>query len=284
MSDANHEQIQHWNTLAGPRWVSMQDRLDAQLESYGMLALDALPLATGQRVLDVGCGCGATSLSLASRVGPGGSVVGVDIARALLARARERAAAASLAHVSFLEGDAQTYAFEPASADAVFSRFGVMFFDDPTAAFANLLRATRPGGALGFVCWRSPRENPWVSEVVDAIRPFVPPPEAPVPDAPGPFAFASRDRLTGILAGAGWTDLAIVPHEVEMDYGGGIDLDATVDFAAQIGPAATLLHAHDAQDRPDVRAALRACLARRTGPHGTRFPAAVWTVRATAPA
>ena len=200
--DANTEQREYWNEQAGPTWVRNQERLDAQIQPWGELALNALAAAPGEAVLDVGCGCGATSLALAAQVGPEGRVVGLDLSGPMLARARERAAAEGRANVSFLQADAQTHAFAP-EFDALFSRFGVMFFDDPPAAFANLAGALRPGGRLSFACWQGREQNGWVSIPMAALIGEVELPPPPAPDAPGPFALGDPDRLRALLEGAG---------------------------------------------------------------------------------
>jgi len=144
----NAEQITYWNEQGGPRWVELQEALDRQLASFGRIVMDRLAIGSGERVLDVGCGCGETSLEIGRRVGTKGSVVGADISTVMLERARERGR--GVANVEFLVADAQTHAFAPASFDVVFSRFGVMLFADPRTAFATLAHALKPGGRLGF--------------------------------------------------------------------------------------------------------------------------------------
>ncbi len=194
----NAAQVAYWNESAGPTWVAMHDALDHELNDLGLAAMAALAPRENERLVDIGCGCGATTLELARRVGKGGAVLGVDLSAPMLAVARERAAAAGLDQASFLQADAQVYALEPV--DGAFSRFGVMFFADPVAAFANIRKGLRPGGRVAFVCWRQLAENPWMTVPMAAVLPLLPaPPAAPTPDAPGPFAFADRDRLFGIL-------------------------------------------------------------------------------------
>src|SRR5262249_38336345 len=150
-------------------------------------------------VLDVGCGCGDSTVDLARRVAPDGTVVGMDISAVMLERARQTAREQGV-NARFEHADAQTHAFAPASFDVLFSRFGVMFFADPTAAFANLRSALRPGGKLAFVCWQSLAENPWMLVPLGAAFQIIPPPPMPAPDAPGPFAFADQSRVRSILA------------------------------------------------------------------------------------
>jgi SAM-dependent methyltransferase len=228
----NAGQIAYWNADGGDTWVALQKYMDAQLEPYGRRVLEALAPAPGDHILDVGCGSGQTSLQLGQAAGQGGAVVGLDISRPLLDLARRRAAEAGAPNVSFLEADAQTHAFAPATFDAVFSRFGVMFFDDPPAAFANIRRALKPGARLAFVCWRTPAENMFMVLPYQAAAPHLPPPAPPTPDAPGPFAFADPARVRSILASAGFRDVDVTAHDQKI---GGGNLEQTVAVCLGIG-------------------------------------------------
>jgi len=238
MSQANQEQQRYWTEQAGPVWVELQDRLDRQIRPHGALALGALELRGGERVLDVGSGCGDTAVELARRVGPEGAVLGVDISQPMLARARERAA--GLPQVSFLQADAQTADLPRAGFDAVFSRFGVMFFEKPVAAFRNLRAALRPGGRLAFVCWRPPQENPWITLPMVAVAPLLELPPPPPAGAPGMFAFADGQRVSSLLEEAGFEGVRVEPREVRMAPGGG-SLEDAVDTFLRVGPVAAAL-------------------------------------------
>ena len=286
MTTENEEQIAYWNEQAGAKWVEMQERIDAQIEPLGLAAMERLAPAAGERILDVGCGCGSTTLALAERVGPRGRVTGVDISRPMLARARERATARGVGTVDFVEADASSHAFGPASVDAVFSRFGVMFFADPPAAFANLRRAVRPSGRLAFVCWQSLMANEWVRVAIEAAAPLVPLPAPPAPGTPGPFQLADGDWVRTILDRAGWRDVVVEPYETRLGVGGTDDLDESVDFLLRIGPLARVLG--EIPDRPDLRDAvadaLRDRLAAAHGPEGVQLGAAAWIVTAGNPA
>jgi SAM-dependent methyltransferase len=271
----NAAQIAYWNDNAGPTWVAMQDELDHELGELGLAAMAALAPREGERLVDIGCGCGSTTLELARRVGAGGSVLGVDISAPMLAVARERAAAAGLAQARFIQADAQTHAFDPA--DGAFSRFGVMFFEDPVAAFANIRRGLKRGGRVAFVCWRSLAENPWMTVPMVAIVPLLPaPPPAPPPGAPGPFAFADGDRLAGILKGAGFSDVSIEPLDAKVAWG---DLDTSVRLAMRLGPVGGLVREHP-QLGEQMAAAVRAALAPHVGAAGVRLDSASWIVLA----
>jgi len=276
--DPDRDHATNWNEQAGLRWVALQQDLDVQLEPLGVALADRLELVSGERVLDIGCGAGATSLMLAERVRPG-HVVGLDISGALLARARERAA--GIDNLRFEEGDAQTFPFPGASYDLLFSRFGVMFFDDPASAFRNLATALRPKGKLGFVCWRAMRENPAFMVPLEAAAPFLPePPEPPEPGAPGPFAFADGDWLRRLLTNAGYADIDIAAHDSEFVLGGLRDLEGTVEMTLQVGPLGRAAYALDPAALERIRVAVRAALLPYHRPSGVTLRAATWIVTA----
>jgi len=279
MSEApNAAQATYWNETAGPTWAELQAPLDRQLEPLGRRVMAELSLP-GARVLDVGCGAGATSLALAEAVGPDGAVLGVDVSHPLLEVARARAAGRS--NLTFQEADAQAFVLPPAAFDAVFSRFGVMFFSDPAAAFANLRRALKPGGRLAFVCWRAPTENPVMVLPMQAALPLVATPPAPAePGAPGPFAFADPERVRGILESADFEAIAITPHDEKIGSGG---LDTALGIALRVGPLGTLLRENPDQ-RDAVVAAVRDALAPHEGPDGVKLDSATWIVTARNPA
>jgi SAM-dependent methyltransferase len=277
----NTEQIQFWNESAGPRWVTMQDALDEQIAPLGIAAMDRLAPAAGERIVDVGCGCGQSSLELARRVAPGGTVTGIDVSQPMLARARQRAGAAGIDNVAFVEADAQSHAFTPGGTDAVFSRFGVMFFEDPTAAFTNLARALRADGRLGFVCWQGPQQNPWMMLPIMAIGQHVALPPPPGPEAPGPLSFADEARVRRILGGAGFSDVALEPLEATLIVGGGrASLDEAVQFIFGLGAAAAALQAATPEQRAAAADAVRETFRPYHGPDGVRMSGAAWIVTA----
>ncbi len=280
----NAEQIAYWNESAGPRWVAMQDALDEQIAGLGIAAMDRLAPAPGEHVIDVGCGCGQTSMELGRRVAPGGRVTAVDISRPMLERARERVGAAGIDGVTFVEADAQTHPFTRGAADAVFSRFGVMFFADPTAAFTNLGGALRPGGRLGFVCWQGPQQNPWMMLPVMAIAQHVTMPPPPGPEEPGPLSFADEARVRRILGAAGFADVALEPLEAVLTVGGGrASLDDAVQFVFGLGMAAAALKAATPEQRSAAAGAVRETFRPFHGPDGVRMPGATWIVTARRP-
>lgn len=274
----NAAQAEYWNEGAGPTWAEMQAPLDRQLAPLGRLAMAALAPRPGERILDVGCGAGETSLELAAAVQPGGEVTGLDISRTLLEVARQRAVGRP--GVSFVEADAQSYAFPSARYDGLFSRFGVMFFADPAAAFANLRTALKPGGRLAFVCWRAPAENPLMTVPGAAAADILPPPPPPEPNAPGPFAFADPQRVRAILQAAGFEAVDLAPHDLRVGAG---DLEATLGLALRVGPLGGLLR-QNPDKRDLVVDRVRAALMPYADADGVKLPSATWVVTARAPA
>lgn len=278
MSEPNAAQAAYWNDVAGRSWAEFQEGLDRQVAPLGRRAMAALAPVSGEHILDIGCGAGQTSLELARAVGADGSVLGIDLSEPLLAIARRRAA--DVGGLDVTQGDAQTLAFEEGAFDAAFSRFGVMFFADPAAAFANIRSALKPGGRLAFVCWRKPDENPIIRLPMEAAAQLLPPSSPPEPDAPGPFAFADPERVRGILTSAGFVDLAITPYDEKVGSG---DLETALALALRIGPLGAAL-----RENPDLREAaaprVRAALAAHDGPEGPKLDAAVWIVTARSPA
>jgi SAM-dependent methyltransferase len=277
----NAAQYDAWNHTAGPTWVKFQEQLDNQLARIGWRAVEPLKLQPGERVLDVGCGAGSTTLDLARIVGAKGAVTGVDISDTLLGVAREREPKPGSARIGWVSGDAQTYAFRAGSFDAIYSRFGVMFFDDPEAAFANLRSAARDGARLSFCCWRNIDDNPWMTLPVKAAGDLIERPAPPAPGAPGPFAFADRGRAQALLTAAGWNRVAIEPFDADI---GGAGLDATARLMTRVGPLGAALREagaerdliREAEDR--VREAIRPYLREA----GVFVPSATWIVTAAA--
>jgi SAM-dependent methyltransferase len=278
--EANAEQIEYWNEQAGARWAEGQEDLDRWIEPLGLEAMGHAKVQPGESVIDIGCGCGQTSLELARRVGASGSVLGIDISEPMLARARERAE--STPNLAFLRADAQTHAFEPASADLLFSRFGVMFFEDPGAAFANLRRSLRPGGRLTFLCWQGMEHNPWMREPLRAAAQLVELPPPPPPGAPGPMAFADSERVEGLLRDAGFRETSAQPFDTEVSIAGGGGLEQATDFMLQFGPVARIV-AQAGGDLAPVRDAVRDVLAPHQTSDGIRMGAGMWIYQATNP-
>jgi SAM-dependent methyltransferase len=256
---ANDDQIRYWNERAGQDWVALQARMDANLSGISGAVLAFAAAKPGEAVLDIGCGTGATTLALADAVGPAGRVSGVDVSQPMLDLARKRTS--GRATIALTLADASAAPFRPEQ-DLLFSRFGVMFFDHPASAFANLRTALKPGGRLAFVCWRSPAENPWASVPLQAAKPFLPEQPPPDPLAPGPFAFADAGRVRAILAEAGFSAPRIEKYDGPMRMGR--DPDEVAAQTLRIGPLARAAAELDAATREKIAAAVKTALARFT--------------------
>ena len=283
MSIANTAQAEHWNTGDGvAHWITNQARYDRMHAPFTALILDAAALRPGGNVLDVGCGCGGTTLAAARLVAPG-QAAGLDLSAPMLARARADAEAASLANAVFQQGDAQVHPLEPGTFGTVISRFGVMFFADPVAAFANIRSATRPGGRLVFACWQPMAANQWMLVPGAALAEHLPLPDPGPADAPGMFAFADPDRLRPILAAAGWRDIEISSEHASILVGGGASVDDAVEFLRTATMGRTMLAGADAATADRALASLRAALTPYADADGLHLDAAVWLVQAAAP-
>jgi SAM-dependent methyltransferase len=283
MSIANTAQAEHWNTGDGvAHWITNQARYDRMHAPFTALILDAADLRPGGTVLDVGCGCGGTTLAAARLVAPG-QAVGLDLSGPMLARARADAAAAGLANAVFQQGDAQVHELEPGTFGTVISRFGVMFFADPVAAFANIRSAARPGGRLAFACWQPMAANQWMLVPGAALAEHLPLPGPGPADGPGMFAFADPDRLRPILAAAGWRDVEIASEHASILVGGGGSVEDAVEFLRTATMGRTMLAGADAATADRALASLRAALTPYADAEGVHLDAAVWLVRAIAP-
>jgi len=272
------DQAKLWNPAAGCAWVEAQDTIDQMFKPIEDLLVDAVLAGSPHRVLDVGCGTGATTVAVARRLGLNGECVGVDISEPMLDAARLRAERAG-APARFILGDAQFYQFEPPSFDAIMSRFGVMFFDDSVRAFANLRRATRAGGELRCVVWRSPDENPFMTTAERAAAPLLPGVPSRVPDAPGQFAFADATRVRRILEESGWAGIEIQPITVACT----MPASALAQYATRFGPLGRVLDEADERTRARVVEAVLAAFTPYVHDAEVRYDAACWMIAARAP-
>jgi SAM-dependent methyltransferase len=273
---ANAAQAAHWNDRAGRTWVDLQPLLDRMFAGFVPLLIE--PLGPDMRaVLDIGCGAGALTLAAAERIGPAARCTGVDISAPLAAAAESRAVAAGRTGITFDVADAQTYSFEAGGFDAVVSRFGVMFFDDPVAAFSNLRRATRPGGLLRFAAWRSPQENAFMGVPKRAVGHLVDFPLSE-PNAPGQFGFADRNRVLGILADAGWRDVRVDPVDAPCSIPAG----DVIAYGTRMGALGAVWADLSPSLREEIDRLLRTAFQAYEADGDIRFTAACWLVRATA--
>jgi SAM-dependent methyltransferase len=274
----NEDQRTRWNGIDGEYWTSNQDRLDRTLTPVtGPLLAFAAPRA-GSTVIDVGCGCGATTIELVNAVGPSGRVIGIDLSECMLALAAERLR--TLASATCLLGDAAELPLSDLDADLVVSRFGVMFFGDPVAAFANLRTGLAPGGRLRFACWRPVNENPWLQIPLHAVYEHVPRLPKPDPEEPGPFSFGDTARVMRVLTAAGFTTPSFSPLDLQMDIAAGGTLEDAVAQASAMGPTKRALADQPDEVRSPAIESIRRALTPFASATGVKLPGAVWLVAA----
>ena len=274
MSSENAEQAEFWNGRMGTAWVSVEDYIDRMMAPLTAVALDAVDAKAGDRIIDIGCGCGTTSLSLGAS---GAEVWGVDISTAMIDRAKEKDNAAGNVAFSVADAASQVYSADHSLA---FSRFGVMFFADPVKAFANIRSALVPGGRLVFLCWQLPAANPWLSIAGAALQPFQPgdaPP--PDPEAPGPFRFGVPEYTQEVLGSAGFTNIKL--QAVVKDLHLGDTVDEVMRFQSNIGPLSGLLETLDESRHAEATAAVRNAFAAKADSNGINLEASTWLVTAT---
>jgi SAM-dependent methyltransferase len=271
------EQAARWNGPSGRAWVDAQEPLDRMFAPFETVLVDAVVAEAAERVLDVGCGTGATTLAVARRLAGAGGCTGVDISEPMIAVARARAARTG-APATFILANAQDYAFEPARFDMIISRFGIMFFADPVRAFANLRRTVTAGGALRGIVWRGAEENPFMTTAERAAAPLLPNLPPRNPDVPGQFAFADPARVRAILGASGWTDIDLQPLDVTSAFPEP-DLDV---YVTRLGPVGQALSDADERTRAQVTPVVRAAFDPYVHGPEVRFTAACWMVRARA--
>ena len=278
--DRNADQIAYWNGAGGQRWADRQPVQDILLRPIADILIDRAHVEAGERILDVGCGSGATTVAFAQATGGSGHVTGIDISAPMLARAREVVPAG--APIEFVLADATIHRFEAGSFDLLASRFGVMFFADPVLSFANMRKAMRRSGRLAFACWREPRENPFFMTPLQAVYRHVPKMPQVGPEDPGPFSFASPERVKRILGAAEFSAIAMEPCDLGLDIAVGRGLDAAVMGAMQVGPAARAL----ADQPPEIVSAAEQSMREALAPHlkgeTVLLDAAIWIVTAQA--
>src|SRR5271155_1411474 len=260
----NAAQAEYWNSVAGRRWTDRQEEQDLVLRPVSDRLIAAAGAKPGQRIIDVGCGCGDTTIAFAAPGIPGGEVLGLDVSEPMLARARERAPKSLPAR--FVLADATVYEFEREWADLAVSRFGVMFFADPARSFANLRRGLKPGARLVFACWREAKQNPWMMIPLREAKKHAPPLPETNPEDPGPFAFADEARVRRVLSNAGFADIAVTPQDLEIDVG--------------LAPPTRLPAGQPEAVRTAAAADIRKALAERAKGNSVLLGAAIWMVTA----
>jgi SAM-dependent methyltransferase len=278
---ANAEQAEAWDGNEGAHWVRHQHRYEAMTQGFTEPLLAAAGITETDRVLDVGCGCGQTT-RLAAGQASRGVAVGIDLSGPMLERARDDAVDEAVANVRFEQGDAQAHHFPAAGFDVAISRFGVMFFDDPGAAFANIRAGLAPGGRLAFLCWQDIPHNEWIAVPAGAVLAHVPlPDDLGAPDAPGPFSLSDPDRIADLLTNAGFDDISTTSIEAPLRLGD--DADDAVTFLGGTGMARGLLESVDAATAARALDEVRDALRPYERPDGVALGGAAWLVTARRP-
>ncbi|MGN6149051.1 MAG: class I SAM-dependent methyltransferase [Rhizomicrobium sp.] len=276
MNKPNADQLEMWNGRVGQKWARLQDKTDLMLNNITDALMPFAAAKSGEHVLDIGCGCGTTTFRLQMAVAPNGSVAGVDISAPMLEVARARSQAMN-ADIAFIQEDASTHEFQPVF-DLVFSRFGVMFFDDPVAAFKNIRTALSPKGRLAFVCWRAFKENDWAFVPYVAAQPFLPEQPKTDPHAPGPFAFADADRLKDILTKAGFSNIRI--EKLDTTSSLGKTPAEAANESLNIGPVSRAANDLPDAERSKARDAIEKVFEQHVTSVGVAPKAACWLVSA----
>lgn len=276
--DRNADQIAYWNGPGGRHWTDRQQLQDIVLAPVSEVLIARAAVKTGETVIDVGCGCGSTSFDLVKRVGAGGRVTGIDISQPMLNRARELTPGG--APVEFVLADATVYPFAPASTDLLFSRFGVMFFAQPSVSFANMRKALRPGGRLAFACWRTPRDNPWMMLGLQEAYKHVPKLPEVKPEDPGPFAFASEERVHKILGEAGFSNIAMERVDLSLDIATGRGLEAAIESVLAIGPTSRALEGQPLDKIAAATQSIRTMLTAHLKGNSVPLGGSIWIVTA----
>ena len=276
-NETKEEQRKLWNNLAGRAWVEAQESLDRLFKPVEDLLVESVGAKSPRQVLDVGCGTGSTTLAVARLLGAKGRCVGIDISEPMIAAAQARAER-DRSPARFICADAQTYAFEPAAVDMIVSRFGVMFFDDPVAAFANLRRAARDEAELRLITWRSAAENPFMTTAERAAAPLLPNLPVRRTDGPGQFAFADGQRVSNILSDSGWTEIVLAPIDIACT----LPEKQLIRYFTQLGPVGMILQESDDRTRAQIIEAVRPAFDSYVHGAEVRFTAGCWTVTARA--
>jgi SAM-dependent methyltransferase len=277
----NADQLAFWNGPGGHTWVARQEHTDITLAPVTEALLAFATPQTGERVLDIGCGCGATTLEFARAVGPAGRVAALDISGPMLAEGQARAKTAGIANIAWQQVDPAVAALD--AYDLLTSAFGVMFFGDPMGAFANMRSAATPGARMAFVCWRALAENPWMEVPMNAVSRHLPPRPKAVPNAPGMFAFADPERVSEVLTAAGWAAPRLEKLDRDLDIAAGRGLEEAVDQSTKIGAVNSWLRNQPTDVVSAAIASVRAALAPHVDGASVRLPGAMWLV-SSAPA
>jgi SAM-dependent methyltransferase len=279
VAPSNADAWRGWNGPDGDYWVAREQQFDRSVARYNGPLFDAAAITTSDRVLDVGCGTGDTTIDAARRA-TGGAALGIDLSGAMVDRARQRAAEAGLDNARFVQGDAQVFPFEAAAFDVAISRTGVMFFGEPVDAFTNLARAVRPGGRLALLVWQDFDRNHWIRDFTAALAAGRELP-APPPGAPGPFSLADPDRVHRILSAGGFEAIEVQGREEPMHFGDTVE--AAFAFLREFGFTKSMLSGLDDAERGRALDSLRESLAAHLTGDGVCYQSAAWVVTARRP-
>jgi ubiquinone/menaquinone biosynthesis C-methylase UbiE len=279
-SSPNAREVQYWNSARTRAWAEEYEAIDRLFAGLTRGALDHAAPKLGERVIDIGCGSGTTVLELAARVGPSGYVLGADVSKASVEKARERIAAAGVHQAEMMLCDVSTHISPANSFDLVFSRFGVMFFADPVATFANIRKSMKPDGRLALAVFRTLQENKWATGIVAAVRHLLPPITPLAPEEPGQFSWGDAARVHRILETAGFQDVSLTPHDPAMPLAGPGGAAEAASFMSRVGPVVRATGDAPPEQRKEVRAALEAFFRSHEGPQGIVLQGAIWIVTA----
>jgi len=278
----NAREVEYWNSAHTRAWAEEHEAIDRLFAGLTQVALNIAAPQLGERVIDIGCGSGTTVLELASRVGPSGYVLGADVSKPSVEKARERIAATGVRQAEIILCDVSTHIFPANSFDLVFSRFGVMFFAEPVATFTNIRKAMKPDGRLALAVFRTPQENKWATAALAAVRHMLPPITPPGPEEPGQFSWADAARVHRILESAGFQDVSLTPHDPVMPLAARGGATEAASFMLRVGPVVRAMGDASEQQRKEVRVALEAFFRSQEGSQGIFLPGAIWIVTARA--
>ena len=278
MKIINQEQKEFWNEKKGEIWVSLESKIDKMLGPLGDQAIKILKPKVGEKILDIGCGTGSTSQTLSKLVGESGIITGIDISKPILNFAQKQKENKKIKNINFIQADAQNHQFSDLNFDAVFSRFGIMFFEDPISAFKNIKKSLSCNGRLTFVCWSKREDNDWINLSSNVASQFLELPPKANPKEPGPFAFEDYFYIEEILTKSGWKNIKIKAYKQNIVIGK--TLDYAADFLSRMGPMSVPFENANEQTKEKVISALKECYSQYFTAKGVEFHFSSWIVSA----
>ena len=278
MKIINQEQKEFWNEKKGEIWVSLESKIDKMLGPLGDQAIKILKPKVGEKILDIGCGTGSTSQTLSKLVGESGIITGIDISKPILNFAQKQKENKKIKNINFIQADAQNHQFSDLNFDAVFSRFGIMFFEDPISAFKNIKKSLSCNGRLTFVCWSKSEDNDWMNLSSNVASQFLELPPKANPKEPGPFALEDYFYIEEILIKSGWKNIKIKAYKENIVIGE--TLDHAADFLSRMGPMSVPFENANEQTKEKVISALKECYSKYFTPKGVEFHFSSWIVSA----